>query len=58
MRHIFLIFILLLSFSANGQIITASSPYRVTAAAPYEYILDSYTTAAGAWSLRKLKSDY
>ena len=53
-----IIFILLCSLSVKGQIITASAPYRITASAPYEYILDSYTTAAGAWSLRKLKSDY
>lgn len=51
------IFLLLVSSISNGQIITASAPYRVTST-PYSYILDDYTSAAGAWSLRKLKSDY
>ncbi len=52
-----IIIFLLIWGSANSQIITASAPYRVTSA-PYAYILDDYTSAAGAYSLRKLKSDY
>lgn len=53
------IFLLLLSSIANGQIINGSSPYRVvTQAASYSYLLDSYTSASAAWSLMKVKSDY
>lgn len=54
-----IIFLLLFSLSTNGQIINGSQAYRYTAApASYSYLLDSYTSAAEAWSLMKVKSDY
>lgn len=52
------IFILLMSLSATGQIITASAPYRVMGEPRFYYLTTTYSGAAGAWSLRKLDSTY
>lgn len=54
-----LIFILLFSTAANGQIIRANSFYRATAsAASCSYLLDDYSGAKFAYSLRKLSTSY
>lgn len=51
-----LIIILLFSLNAQGQIINASSPYRPFASV--SLLLDTYTGAAAAYSLRKLRNAY
>lgn len=54
-----LILFILLPFIGQSQIISASPPYRVTAAGvSCTLILDTYTGAAVAYSLRKLDCDY
>jgi len=53
-----IIFILLFSLPAKGQIITASAPYRVMGEPRFYYLHTTYSGAAGAWSLRKLDSTY
>lgn len=53
--RLIIIIILLSSISANGQIITASAPYRPKIAS-ISYVLDIYPGAKGAYSLRKVKS--
>jgi hypothetical protein len=50
--------ILLFSFSAQGQIINASQPYRPYAVAAQNLLLDEYPNAAAAYSLRKLRTAY
>jgi hypothetical protein len=51
-----LIIILLFSINAQGQIINASAPYRPFASV--SLLLDTYTGAAAAYSLRKLRTAY
>lgn len=62
MKFRLLILSLFASFASQGQIINAGSPYRVTAApaAPscVNEILDDYSGASAAYSLRKLDADY
>lgn len=56
-----LIIILLFSLNANGQIINGSAPYRpfsVSSGGGGTFLLDSFTTANSAYSLRKLNSSY
>ncbi len=59
MRSI-LIILAFLCQSAQGQIINASSPYRVQASGPpvCALLLDSYSGAEAAYSLRKLDCNY
>jgi len=52
-----LILILLFSISAQGQIVRTHPYYRPTAAA-CSYLLDQYSGAAAAYSLRQLDCDY
>lgn len=57
MRILISILLFLFAFKSEGQIINASQPYR-----PYiascSYLLDQYSGAAAAYSLRKLDCDY
>lgn len=52
-----LILLILLPFIAQGQIVRTHPYYRPTAAA-CSYLLDQYSGAAAAYSLRKLDCDY
>jgi len=56
MRGIIVLFLFLFSLSVNGQMVIDS--YRFGAAAPADLLLDSFPSAGGAWSLRKLDKDY
>lgn len=59
MRTIISILLFLFAFKSEGQIINASQPYRpFTAASSCSYLLDTYSGAAAAYSLRKLDCDY
>lgn len=53
-----LIILLFLSQFANGQVITASAPYRVMGEPRFYYLLTTYSGASAGWSLRKLDSTY
>lgn len=53
-----LVILLLCSSFANGQIVTASAPYRVMGEPRFYYLITTYSGAAAAWSLRKLDSTY
>lgn len=53
-----LILILLFPFIAQGQIVRTHPYYRPTAAACTPLLLDTYSGAAAAYSLRKLDCDY
>lgn len=56
---ILLSILLFFSLQSHGQIINASSPYRVASApASCAKLLDTYPGAAAAYSLRKLDCDY
>lgn len=56
MRLIFVI-LFLICLQSHGQIINASQPYRPQVAS-CSYMLDQYSSAAAAYSLRKLDCDY
>lgn len=56
MRIIFVI-LFFISLKSHGQIINASQPYRPQVAS-CSYLLDQYSGAAAAYSLRKLDCDY
>lgn len=58
MRLILLLIFSFCSWAVNGQIINASPPYRVRATASCSYLLDTYSGAAAAYSLRKLDGEY
>lgn len=57
MRLLFII-LAFISLSAEGQILNASAPYRVRAAAGCSYLLDQYSGASAAYSLRLLDCQY
>lgn len=46
------------SINAQAQVINASSPYRVSSIATCSYLLNQYSGAAAAYSLRKLDCGY
>ena len=58
MRRLIIVILLLTSLYSEGQIINASPAYRPVAAASCSYLLDQYSGAAAAYSLRKLDCDY
>lgn len=58
MRRLIIAILLLITLHSEGQIINASQPYRPTWAASCSYLLDQYSGAAAAYSLRKLDCDY
>lgn len=58
MKRIILVIPLLITLHSEGQIINASQPYRPTWAVSCSYLLDQYSGAAAAYSLRKLDCDY
>lgn len=57
MKMIILVIPLLITLHSEGQIINASQPYRPQVAS-CSYLLDQYSGAAAAYSLRKLDCDY
>ena len=58
MRKIIIAILLLITLQSEGQIINASPAYRPVAASSCSYLLDQYSGAAAAYSLRKLDCDY
>jgi hypothetical protein len=57
MRRIIIAILLFITLHSEGQIINASQPYRPQVAS-CSYLLDQYSGAAAAYSLRKLDCDY
>jgi len=58
MIRLLLAIALFFSLQSNGQVINASRPYRPFTVASCSYLLDQYSGAAAAYSLRKLDCDY
>jgi len=58
MRRLIIAILLLVTLQSEGQIINASPAYRPTWAVSCSYLLDQYSGAAAAYSLRKLDCDY
>lgn len=58
MRRVIIVILLLASLYSEAQIINASPAYRPVEAASCSYLLDQYSGAAAAYSLRKLDCDY
>ncbi len=58
MIRLLLAIALFFSLQSNGQVINASRPYRPFTVASCSYLLDTYSGAAAAYSLRKLDCDY
>lgn len=58
MRRLIIVILLLTSLYSDAQIINASHSYRPAIVSSCSYLLDTYTGAAAAYSLRKLDCDY
>lgn len=58
MRKLIIAILLLISFGSQAQIINASAPYRGMVSPCSSYLLDDYSGAAAAYSLRQLRCAY